>query len=73
MQVMEYGIIQFLMHIIEYLIRKSLSLFVISNKSGILIQSNCNRTEYLSGPPCVRYYCHEQESLRGGTRLCKSE
>ncbi len=58
MQVMEYGIIQFLMHIIEYLIRKSLSLFVISNKSGILIQSNCNRTEYLNGPSCVRYYCH---------------
>ncbi len=29
------------------------SLSVMPNKSGLLIESNCNRTEYLFGPPCV--------------------
>ncbi len=34
---------------------KSLSLSIISNKTGLLIQSNrFDRTEYLCGPPCVR-------------------
>ncbi len=34
---------------------KSLSLSVISNKNeSLLVKSNCNRTEYLCGPPCVR-------------------
>ncbi len=28
------------------------TLSVLSNKSGLLIQSNCNRTEYLCGQPC---------------------
>ncbi len=32
----------------------SLSLSVISNNNGLLIQSKCNRTEYLCGPLCVR-------------------
>ncbi len=35
-------------------LKVSLSLSVISNHSGLLIQSNCNRTEYLRGQPCVR-------------------
>ncbi len=29
------------------------SLSAISNKNGLLIQSNYNRTEYMCGPPCV--------------------
>ncbi len=35
-------------------ITKSFSLSITSNNSGLLIQSNCNRTEYLCGPPCVQ-------------------
>ncbi len=33
----------------------SLKLSVIPNNSGLLIQSNCNRTEYMCGPPFARF------------------
>ncbi len=57
-QVMEYEkTIPFLTHVVEgnlILPSCSHSLSVIPNNSGLSIQSNCNRTEYLCGPFCVR-------------------
>ncbi len=48
-----YGVweIPFLMHAIhDNLFSMFPPLSVISNKSGLFIQSNCNSTEYLCGP-----------------------